>query len=166
MIRTAAGAAAPTYDLARELDLEHRTSATAESLGSTDPTTVRAQLEKGHEGFDGSISISDADLSCPGVSILALTELSLSLPAGSSLVIVRPTGTANSTLADLILGVLTPDSEVTLIGGLTPSETLANWPGAVAYVPQDVAAANGTIRENVALGHPIEIIDDDWAGKP
>jgi ATP-binding cassette subfamily C protein len=32
----------------------------------------------------------------------------------------------------------------------------------VAYVPQDVAMANGTVRENVALGLPVEIIDDDW----
>ena len=66
------------------------------------------------------------------------------------------------TLADLILGVLNPDAGVTLIGGLTPAEALANWPGAVAYVPQDVAMANGTVRENVALGLPVEIIDDDW----
>ena len=88
--------------------------------------------------------------------------MSLNLPAGASLAIVGPTGAGKSTLADVILGVLTPDSGVTLIGGLTPAEALATWPGAVAYVPQDVAMVNGTIRENVALGLPAEAIDDDW----
>ncbi len=88
--------------------------------------------------------------------------LSLRLPADSSLALVGPTGAGKSTLADVILGVLIPDSGVALIGGLTPAEALATWPGAVAYVPQDVAMANCSVRENVALGLPVEIIDDDW----
>ncbi len=161
-IRSAAGMALPTYELARELDLEQLTSATAESFGSIEPATIRAHLQKGHEGFDGSILISNVDLSYPGTSTPALAAVSLMLPAGSSLALVGPTGAGKSTLADLILGVLIPDSGVTLIGGLTPAEALATWPGAMAYVPQDVAMANGTVRENVALGLPAEIIDDDW----
>jgi ABC-type multidrug transport system fused ATPase/permease subunit len=162
MIRTAAGMALPTYELAQELDLEQRTSVTAESFGSIEPATIRAQLQKGHEGFDGSIKLSDVDLSYPGTDTPALSAVSLDLPAGSSLALVGPTGAGKSTLADLILGVLVPDLGVALIGGLTPAEALANWPGAVAYVPQDVAMANGTVRENVALGLPVEIIDDQW----
>ncbi len=161
-MRSAAGQAAPTYDLARELDLAHLTSATAESFGSIDPTTIRTLLQKGHQGFDASILISDVDLSYPGTSTPALAGVSLTLPAGLSLALVGPTGAGKSTLADVILGVLIPDSGVVLIGGLTPAEALAACPGAVAYVPQDVAMANGTVRENVALGLPVEIIDDDW----
>ncbi len=161
-MRSAAGQAAPTYDLARELDLANLTSATAESFGSIDPTTIRTLLQKGHQGFDASILISDVDLSYPGTSTPALARVSLTLPAGSSLALVGSTGAGKSTLADVILGVLIPDSGVALIGGLTPAEALAAWPGAVAYVPQDVAMANGTVRENVALGLPVEIIDDDW----
>ncbi len=161
-IRSAAGQAAPTYELARELDLEHLTSATAESFGSIDPATIRAHLLKGHQGFDASIAISEVDFSYPGTSTPALAAVSLTLPAGASLALVGPTGAGKSTLADVILGVLIPNSGVALIGGLTPAEALATWPGAVAYVPQDVAMANGTVRENVALGLPVEIIDDDW----
>jgi len=161
-IRSAAGQAAPTYELARELNLANLSSATAESFGSIDPTTIRTLLQKGHQGFDASILISNVDLSYPGTSTPALAAVSLTLPAGASLALVGPTGAGKSTLADVILGVLIPDSGVALIGGLSPAEALAAWPGAVAYVPQDVAMANGTVRENVALGLPVEIIDDDW----
>jgi ABC-type multidrug transport system fused ATPase/permease subunit len=35
------------------------------------------------------------------------------------------------------------------------------WPGAMAYVPQDVVVLNGSIRDNVALGLPDEAVDDD-----
>jgi len=161
-VRSASGQAAPTYELARELDLAELTTASAESFGSIDPTTIRSHLEKGHQGFDGSIQISDVNVSYPGTSAPALAAVSLELPAGESLAIVGATGAGKSTLADLILGVLIPDAGVTLIGGLTPAEALAKWPGAVAYVPQDVAMATGTVRENVALGLPAESIDDDW----
>ena len=92
----------------------------------------------------------------------ALAAVSLNVPAGSSLAIVGPTGAGKSTLADLILGVLIPDSGVTLIGGFAPAEAIRKSPGAVGYVPQDVAMVNGTVRENVALGFPVEIIDDEW----
>jgi len=161
-IRSASGQATPTYELARELDLAALTTASAESFGSIDPSTIRSHLQKGHQGFDGSIQISDVKVSYPGTSAPALAAVSVSLPAGSSLALVGATGAGKSTLADLILGVLIPDEGMALIGGLTPAEALAKWPGAVAYVPQDVAMANGTVRENVALGLPVEIIDDDW----
>ena len=161
-IRTAAGESEPTYDLARELDLEHLSSTNADSFGSIDPAIMRTDLEKGYEGFDGSISISDASLTYPGTREPALTAVSLNLPVGASLAIVGSTGAGKSTLADVILGIITPDSGVTLVGGITPAEAIETWPGAIAYVPQDVAMANGTIRENVALGLPAEIIDDDW----
>ena len=41
-----------------------------------------------------------------------------------------------------------------MISGLPPSEAVSKWPGAIAYVPQDVFISNGTIRENVSLGYP------------
>jgi ABC-type multidrug transport system fused ATPase/permease subunit len=161
-IRSASSQATPTYELSRELDVEQLTSASAESFGSIEPATIRAQLQKEHKGFDASIEIVEVGVSYPGASTPALTGVSLKLPAGASLALVGSTGAGKSTLADLILGVLIPDSGMALIGGLTPAEALATWPGAVAYVPQDVAMANGTVRENVALGMPAEIIEDDW----
>jgi len=161
-IRTAAGQAAPTYELAGELDPEQLASIIAESFGSIDPVTIQAHIQKGYQGFDASIEISDVDLSYFGASTPALAAVSLSLPAGASLALVGPTGAGKSTLADLILGVLIPDSGEALIGGMSPAVALATWPGAVAYVPQDVAMANGSVRENVALGLPVEIIDDAW----
>jgi len=160
-IQSESGQAAPTFDLARELDVVQLTSTAAESFGSIDPATIRAHLQRGHQGFDASISITEACLTYPGSSTPALARVSLNLESGKSLALVGPTGAGKSTLADVILGVLIPDSGVTLIGGLSPAEAIASWPGAVAYVPQVVALSNSTVRENVALGLPIEAIDDE-----
>jgi ABC-type multidrug transport system fused ATPase/permease subunit len=49
---------------------------------------------------------------------------------------------------------------VATISGSDASEALVLWPGAIAYVPQEVAVAGGSVRSNVALGLPDELIDD------
>jgi ABC-type multidrug transport system fused ATPase/permease subunit len=51
------------------------------------------------------------------------------------------------------------------ISGLSPSDAITAWPGAISYVPQDILILDGTIRENVALGYPMEIVSDEdvWA---
>lgn len=162
MIRSAAGQAAQTYQLSDDLDQAQLTSASAKSFGSIDPSTILARLKGGHTGFDASIELSEVTFTYPGTSAPSLSNVSIELKSGQSLALVGPTGAGKSTLADVVLGVLVPDSGFTLIGGLPPVETLAKWPGAVSYVPQEVAMANGTVRENVALGLPVEIIDDEW----
>ena len=40
------------------------------------------------------------------------------------------------------------------ISGLSPSEAINEWPGAIGYVPQDISFSSGTIRENVKFGFP------------
>ena len=54
-----------------------------------------------------------------------------------------------------------PDVGSVRISGLPPQLTVAKWPGAVSYVPQDVVIAAGTIRENVALGYPLSEATDE-----
>ena len=69
---------------------------------------------------------------------------------------VGPSGAGKTTLVDLILGVLRPDEGEIKLSGHSPSVAIETWPGALAYVPQDVMISNGTVRNNVALGFPIE----------
>lgn len=64
-------------------------------------------------------------------------------------------------MIDILLGVLTPDSGSVLVSGLPPLLTVAKWPGSVSYVPQDVLIVAGTIRENIALGHPVSEATDE-----
>jgi ABC-type multidrug transport system fused ATPase/permease subunit len=54
-----------------------------------------------------------------------------------------------------------PQSGTVTISGVSPREAINRWPGAIAYVPQAVALVEGTVRENVALGLPRDLIDDE-----
>ena len=156
VLRGSAGAAAPTFELADEL---------ANPLDSPpimiDSARIKALIREGNPGFSPTLQLSSIDVRYPGSAELALNGVSLTVEAGSSLALVGRSGAGKSTLADVLLGVLQPESGTALLGGLPPSKSVEEWPGGVAYVPQDVVLANGTIRSNVALGLPEDAIDDD-----
>ena len=72
-----------------------------------------------------------------------------------------PSGAGKTTMIDLLLGILNPDSGSVLISGVSPIKAITKWPGAISYVPQDVVITAGTIRENISLGYPIEVATDE-----
>ncbi len=159
-VRSAAGQAAPTFELAAELGASTK-DGPPQTYAGLDAKTVKESLKLGQTGFEPGIEVKDVWLTYPDAGTPALAAINLILPAGASLALVGPTGAGKSTLADVILGVLQPDRGAVLIGGLAPIEAISEWPGGLAYVPQEVAMANGTVRENVGLGLPDEAIDDD-----
>ncbi len=114
-----------------------------------------------HEGFNPTVSITDCTFRYPEGKTNVLEAISLSIQSGKSIAIVGPSGAGKTTLVDVLLGVITPDEGVVEISGLQPEKCIAKWPGAIAYVPQDVLIINGTIRENVGLGYPREAIPED-----
>jgi len=114
-----------------------------------------------HIGFNSEIIISNVSITYPDKSEKAIDSVSLNSNPGQVLAIVGPSGAGKTTLVDVLLGVLEPNSGSVHISGVTPLEAISRWPGAIAYVPQDVLVANGTIRENIALGYPPEAATDE-----
>jgi ABC-type multidrug transport system fused ATPase/permease subunit len=161
-VLSAAGQADPSCELATELGLGDPEKAASFQVDKVDAGEIRRRLVRGHPGFTPAISVDNVNLTYPGAEWPALSGVSLRLEPGQSLGLVGSTGSGKSTLADVILGVLSPDHGTVRVGGLAPIEAVAMWPGAIAYVPQEVAIVNGTVRDNVALGLPRDAIDDDW----
>lgn len=148
-IRGALGQAKPTLDL-------------IDSLGDAPITeNVDETLDLNHEGFIPEIHVTNVSLTYPAKDSPAICDISLTIPAGASVAFVGPSGAGKTTIIDVILGVLSPDEGTVLISGLTPLLAVSTWPGAVSYVPQDVVISAGTIRENVSLGYPSEIVTDE-----
>jgi ABC-type multidrug transport system fused ATPase/permease subunit len=141
--------ATPSLDLIDELKDVHL-------LKSSD-----TNFHSNHEGFDSSISIKNCDFRYPGAASRAVDDVSIDVKKGEVVVLVGSSGAGKSTLVDLLLGVLEPDSGTISISNKTPRTVFEEWPGAVAYVPQDVLIFNGTIRENIALGFEPTSIPDE-----
>lgn len=115
---------------------------------------------EGYPTFSGRLSLVGVGVTYPRAVTPALYDISVELPEGESLAIVGPTGAGKSTFADVALGVIEPDVGYVRIGGMAPSEAVRRFPGACAYVPQDVAIANGSVRTNVTMGLPEELVQD------
>ena len=148
-IKTGLGVASPTLDL-------------IEDLGNSPMTeNIDDKLDVIHEGFIPEINIENVSLIYPTKTVPAITNFTMTIPPGSSVALVGPSGAGKTTLIDVLLGVLNPDQGTILISGLPPLLAVAKWPGAVSYVPQDVVIAAGTIRENIALGYPLAEATDD-----
>ncbi len=118
-------------------------------------------LETSHVGFIPQIEVTNISLTYPGQISPAISKVSFTVPLGESVAIVGPSGAGKTTLVDILLGVLNPDEGTVTISGLPPMLAIPKWPGAISYVPQDVVIAEGTIRENVALGYPREEATDE-----
>jgi ABC-type multidrug transport system fused ATPase/permease subunit len=155
-MRGAAGVAGPTFDLASE------TASMSTSRSDTAATGLKDEGLSGNapQEFNPSISVRAVSFTYPGSAAPALVDAALEVPAGSSAALIGRSGAGKSTLADLVLGVLEPDSGRVELGGQDPQKVIRQWPGAVAYVPQVVSISNSTIRENVALGLPRELVSD------
>lgn len=161
-VLSAAGQADPSCHLAQELGLNDPLNEPDFRIDTVDAGKIKAELTKGHPDFTPLISAEQVSMTYPGASQPAIQDVSVFLRPGESLGLVGSTGAGKSTLADILLGVIAPDEGKIRIGGLPPIEAIAKWPGAIAYVPQEVAIINATVRENVALGLPAEAIDDEW----
>jgi ABC-type multidrug transport system fused ATPase/permease subunit len=113
-------------------------------------------LDTVHSGFCSEIQVVDLCFKYPSNPMPAISNITLTIPMGASVAIVGPSGAGKTTLIDILLGILDPDAGEVLLSGVPPLLAAAKWPGAVSYVPQDVAIVSGTIRENVSLGYPLE----------
>ena len=155
-IRSASGGAAATFELSDALG---GVPVPAEDVRTLED--LRLELSSTYESFDPSIHLENVTYRYPGSETAALRDVSLSVLPGTSLALVGSTGAGKSTLADAMLGILKPEAGTILLGGEIPHVAARRWPGGISYVPQQVMLVDGTVRDNVALGLPLAVVDDD-----
>jgi ABC-type multidrug transport system fused ATPase/permease subunit len=116
-----------------------------------------------HQGFNPQIKLDKVSFSYPGSTTKTLSEIDLMIEIGKKIAIVGPSGAGKTTLVDLILGIIPVDAGKITISGFEPLQSIKKWPGAIAYVPQDVMIFDASILENIALGFPSEPITKSLA---
>lgn len=113
----------------------------------TDPTAIQGEVEF------RNLSFSYPSENGPGTPVLH--DISLRIPAGSSLALVGPTGSGKSTLASLIPRLFDARPGSVLVDGRSVREySLQALRSAIGLVPQETFLFSTTIRENIAFGVP------------
>lgn len=104
--------------------------------------------------MQGSITFKDLSFTYPdGTGVIH--NISLEVPAGSSLAIVGPTGSGKSTLVNLIPRIYdAPEGSILIDGRPITSWPLAELRGGIGFVPQETFLFSESIGENVSFGVP------------
>jgi ABC-type multidrug transport system fused ATPase/permease subunit len=98
-------------------------------------------------------NVGFAYASRPDVEVMH--DVSIDIPAGSSLALVGPSGAGKSTLAGLLMRFYEPTTGAVIVDGEpATSYPLSEYRSAIAIVPQDVLLFGGTIAENIGYGRP------------
>ena len=127
---------------------------------------LKSNIEIGNENnlkyfsFNKSIKLKNICYSYAKNENKTLKNISFSIPAGSKVGIVGVTGSGKSTLVDIIMGLLTPDSGKILVDEkILDTSTIKSWKKNIGYVPQQIYLSDDSIKKNIAFG--IDDVDID-----
>ena len=88
--------------------------------------------------------------------------LNLTIAKGARVGLVGTTGSGKSTVLDLLMGLLEPNSgEILIDSNRLEANSLRAWQRSIAHVPQHVFLADASVTENIAFGTPAEDIRMD-----
>jgi ATP-binding cassette subfamily B protein len=91
---------------------------------------------------------------------LVLSNVSFTINKGEKIGFIGVTGSGKSTLIDIIMGLLSPNSGDLLIDGVKiTSENNRNWQRHISHVPQAIFLADNSISQNIAFGVPEKFVD-------
>ncbi len=110
--------------------------------------------------LDSSIRIENVRFTYSGAKRTAIDGVSLEIPKGTTIGFTGKSGSGKTTLADLVLGLLKPDSGRILVNDEEIGLNLAGWQSQLGYIPQSIYLSDHTIRNNVAFGRDRGEIDD------
>jgi ATP-binding cassette, subfamily B, bacterial PglK len=112
--------------------------------------------------FKRSIEINHISYSYPNTHDQAIKDIYLKIKRHSSVAIIGYTGSGKTTLVDIILGLLTPQTGNIIIDGTElAADDVRKWQNNLGYVPQQIYLSDDTIAHNIAFGLSDEEINYD-----
>ena len=119
------------------------------------------EKDNGSVEFKVSIKLENVSFSYEDEEHFTLDNLNLEIPAGKTIALAGPSGAGKSTVADLVMGLISPDQgKVTVDGKLITHSSVASWRNRIGYVAQETFLFNETIRFNLKLARPDASEDD------
>jgi len=107
------------------------------------------------------IKLDEISFTYPGGEKRVLQDVSLNIPAGAFVGFIGKSGEGKSTLIDLILGLLEPESGHVYVDGVDIRSNIRGWQNQIGYVPQSIFLMDDTLRNNIALGEQKDEIQEE-----
>ncbi|GAO43251.1 ABC transporter ATP-binding protein [Flavihumibacter petaseus] len=124
--------------------------------GEGEPVALHPVTIEPEHRLSGSVRFDHVAFRYPSrPDIPVLRQLSLEARPGEQIALVGPSGAGKTTVASLLLQFYQPESGEILYDGKAPSRfPISVLRHQLAFVPQEVILFGGSIRENIAYGHP------------
>ena len=91
-----------------------------------------------------------------------INNLNFEIKKGEVFGIIGESGVGKSTLSDLIMGIIEPNSGKITVDGLNIKSKLFEWQKNIGYVSQSIYLNDDSIMENVVFGRKNENIKDEY----
>jgi len=109
--------------------------------------------------FKERIVVNKVNYAYPEVAENALSDVSLTIRKGESIALIGKSGAGKTSLVDVLLGLLIPQSGDIQIDGFSIYNDLRAWQGLIGYIPQSIFLSDDTIERNIAFGVLDHLID-------
>lgn len=108
-----------------------------------------------------SIEVRDVTYRYPDTEEPVIRHANLSIQKGKTVAFIGASGAGKTTMADIILGLLTPQEGVVMADGINVHEKPKTFHAQVGYIPQVIYLSDDTIRNNIAFGVKKSEIDEN-----
>jgi ATP-binding cassette, subfamily B, bacterial PglK len=123
--------------------------------------TRRKPKAKSALRFDQQVELRHISYTYPEGSEAALRQVQLQIKKGQSIALIGKSGAGKTTLVDVVLGLLTPQSGDICVDGVSIYQDIRAWQNLVGYIPQSIFLIDDTVERNIAFGVPDELIDPE-----
>jgi ABC-type multidrug transport system fused ATPase/permease subunit len=128
----------------------------------------RLMKEKEHHDGDteslevkSNISFEKLTFSYPESENKILDNVNLKIEKNSSIAFIGASGAGKTTAADVLLGLLEPQSGKVTVDGKDIQENMQAWHACIGYIPQTIYLMDDTIRNNITFGISKDQIDEN-----
>ncbi len=131
------------------------------SLGSSPETWMGSRPAIAPLSFKNEVEVSSIVYRYPEILEPALDKISFTFKRGEAIALIGRSGAGKTTLVDLILGLLTPESGDIKVDGVSIYGQLRSWQQLVGYVPQTIHLTEDTLMRNIAFGVADHLINHE-----
>lgn len=110
--------------------------------------------------LEDKIELSGITFAYPGSDKPIFTKAGMVIPKGKSVGVIGASGAGKSTIVDILLGLLHPQSGCITCDGRDIFENYESWLAQVGYIPQSIYLVDESIRDNIAFGIDRDQIDE------
>ena len=130
--------------IAHELELSNK------DLNLREIKSINGKIELSK--FENKIELKDLTFSYPLSKKKALENVNILIEKNDQVAIIGESGAGKTTLINLILGFLSPDSGSIEVDSKNIQQNITGWQSKLGYVPQDVYLMDESIKKNIVFG--------------